>query len=85
MTRIILFLIAIGALALGASWLADRPGDVVVTWQGMRIETSVMVLGAARSPALAVLVWPGSLLSRHRPIRHAFCAIAAPSPRRTRL
>jgi HemY protein len=56
MTRIILFLIAIGALALGASWLADRPGDVVVTWQGMRIETSVMVLGAAALATLALLM-----------------------------
>ena len=37
MIRIISFLILIGALALGVAWLADRPGDVVVTWQGWRI------------------------------------------------
>ena len=52
MIRVVLFLIVVGALALGAAWLADRPGDVVVTWQGLRIETSLMVLGAAVLAAL---------------------------------
>jgi HemY protein len=56
MIRIIFFLIVVGALALGASWLANRPGEVVVTWQGWRIETSLMVLGAAVLTALAALV-----------------------------
>jgi HemY protein len=47
MIRVVFFLIAVGLIALGAAWLADRPGDVVVTWQRWRIETSVMVLGVA--------------------------------------
>ncbi len=42
-------------LSLGVAWLADRPGDVVITWQGRRIETSLMVLGAAILVALVVL------------------------------
>lgn len=62
MIRVIVFLIVVGALALGAAWLADRPGDVVVTWQGWRIETSVMVLGAAVVVAMAVLALLWSLL-----------------------
>lgn len=41
MLRLVLFLIAITALAVGLSWLADRPGSLVVTWQGYEIETSV--------------------------------------------
>ncbi len=59
MIRVVLFLIAVGALALGVAWFADRPGDVVITWQGMRIETSLMVLGAALLAAMVViaLVW----------------------------
>jgi HemY protein len=59
MIRVILFLIVVGVLALGEAWLADRPGDVVVTWQGFRIETSLMVMTAAAAAALAVLaiVW----------------------------
>jgi len=53
--RIVVFLIVIGALALGVAWFADRPGDVVVTWQGFRIETSLMVLGGAILVAMAGL------------------------------
>src|SRR5215471_15107534 len=47
MIRVALYLILIGAIAYGVALLADRPGDVVVTWQGLRIETSLLVLGAA--------------------------------------
>ena len=43
MIRIVLFLFAVGILALGITWLADRPGEVSVLWGGWRIETSVMV------------------------------------------
>jgi HemY protein len=63
MIRIIVFLFVVGALALGAAWLADRPGEVVVTWQGWRIETSLMVLGAAILAALAVLALVWTILS----------------------
>jgi HemY protein len=63
MIRIVVFLIVVGAVALGAAWLADRPGDVVVTWQGWRIETSLMVLGAAVLAALAVLVLAWTIVS----------------------
>ena len=55
MIRVVVFLIVVGALALGVAWLADRPGDVVITWQGFRIETSLMVMGAAVLAAMAVL------------------------------
>jgi HemY protein len=59
MTRVITFLIAVGILALGVAWLADRPGEVMVTWQGYRIETSVMMLAAAALAAVIVilLIW----------------------------
>jgi HemY protein len=87
MIRIVLFLIIVGALSLGAAWLADRPGDVVIIWQGLRIKTSVMVLGFAVVVALAVLlaIWslirlvlrsPG-LLSRHRQHRRGVRAYEA--------
>ena len=62
MIRIVFFLIIVGALALGVAWLADRPGDVVVTWQGWRIETSLMVLGATLLAAMAVLALLWGLL-----------------------
>src|SRR5262249_12270520 len=52
----------VGLLAPAAAWLADRPGDVLITWQNRRIETSVMMLAvgvlivAALSAMLRTLV-----------------------------
>lgn len=59
MIRVILFLVLVGVAALGAAWLADRPGDVTITWLGWHIETSVMVLtaGVAAVAIVAVLLW----------------------------
>ena len=54
MIRVVLYLVIVGLLAFGAVWLADRPGDVLITWQNRRIETSVMVLMVAVA-AIAVL------------------------------
>jgi HemY protein len=55
MIRVALYLILVGAIAYGVAFVADRPGDVVVTWQGWRIETSLLVLGAAILAAVIVL------------------------------
>jgi HemY protein len=57
--RIVIYLAVIGLLAVGAGWLADRPGDVAITWLGHRIETSVMVLAMAvvALTVLAVTLW----------------------------
>jgi HemY protein len=55
MIRVILYLILVGAVAYGVAFFADRPGDVVVTWQGMRIETSLLVLGTALVAAFFAL------------------------------
>ena len=43
MMRILLCLIFLAGIALGIAWLADRPGEIVLTWQGYRIETSLLV------------------------------------------
>ena len=56
MIRIALYLIVIGLAAYGIAWLADLPGDVVITWQGMRIETSLLIFGAATLAAVAILI-----------------------------
>ena len=45
MIRVIVFLIAVAIAALGFAWLADRPGEVMITWLGYRIDTSVMIAG----------------------------------------
>ena len=59
MTRLILFLLAVIALAAGLSWLADRPGTLLVTWQGYELETSVFraVVLFAVVIALAFAAW----------------------------
>jgi len=55
MIRVALYLILVGAIAYGVALLADRLGDVVVIWQGLRIETPLWVLGAAILVAAIVL------------------------------
>src|ERR1700675_1937496 len=59
MIRVVIFLLAIAALAIGACWLADRPGEVMIIWQVRRIDTSVAVLAIAVAvvATLAVLAW----------------------------
>ncbi|MDB5600972.1 MAG: HemY protein [Xanthobacteraceae bacterium] len=59
MIRVVLFLTAVGLIAFGAAWFADRPGDVLITWLGYRIETSLMVLigAVAFIVVSSVLVW----------------------------
>ena len=56
MIRALIFLLLVGIVAAGATWLADRPGDVAINWQGYRIETSLGVaIAAAVVFALAVM------------------------------
>jgi HemY protein len=56
MIRVVTFLVATAVLAAGFSWFADRPGDVVITWMGYRIETSVMVAAFALIALVIVLI-----------------------------
>lgn len=58
MVRVLLYLVLVGIFALGAVWIVDRPGELVVNWQGYRIETSVsaaLALVAAIAIATVVL------------------------------
>ena len=59
MIRVVIYLLIVGGLAFAAVWFADRPGEVAITWQGWRIDTSVMVLAAAVAAVVvaAVLLW----------------------------
>src|SRR6185312_2201202 len=62
MIRIVLFLISVGIIAAGVAWLADRPGDVAVTWMGYRVETSVMMAGLAIFVLVFALIAVWSIL-----------------------
>jgi HemY protein len=59
MIRIILFLALIAALAAGAAWIADQPGDVVLSWGGWRAEMSlpVFVLSLGVAIVVGVILW----------------------------
>jgi HemY protein len=50
------FLIKVGAVAVAALWIADRPGQVSFVWLGYRVETSIGVLLAALAVLLAVVL-----------------------------
>ncbi|RVD34072.1 heme biosynthesis protein HemY, partial [Mesorhizobium sp. M8A.F.Ca.ET.023.02.2.1] len=47
MIRLLAFLIVVFALGLGFAWLADRPGDMVVTFNGYQYQVSLMVAAVA--------------------------------------
>lgn len=59
MIRILFFIALVFALGAGFSWLADRPGDLVMTIGGTRYETSVMVAAVAVAVLIAaiMIVW----------------------------
>jgi HemY protein len=60
MRRLLAFLLLTGLAVAGAVWLADRPGEVTIRWQGWRLDTTVPVLLAF----LALLLVLVSLLGR---------------------
>jgi HemY protein len=59
MYRSVLFLLLIAAAAAGAAWVADQPGEVVLSWAGWRIQTSlpVFALGIGIAIVAAMLLW----------------------------
>ena len=85
MIRVVIYLLIVGVLAAAFVWLADRPGDVLITWQGQRIKTSVMVLVVA---VAALAVFTDDAVDDHpRDLalaRHA-AVLSADAPRHARL
>jgi HemY protein len=59
MFRVLFFFIVLLILALGDAWLVDQPGQIMLTWQGYRIETSFLVgLGILLAVVAAlVMIW----------------------------
>jgi HemY protein len=76
MVRIFSFLILLAAIALGATWVADQSGGVVLSWNGWRAETSlpmlalivlVLVIAAMLVWSIVRAVWKApARLRRHR-------------------
>jgi HemY protein len=89
MTRIILFLASVAVVAAGVAWIADRPGEVSITWMGYRVETSVIVaaFAVAALVLIALFLWSivrailhspehVSLFFRHRRAVKGYVAIS---------
>lgn len=59
MLRIVLFLVLIALAGAGAAWVADQPGNVVLTWGGLRASPSipVFVLCLGIFAVAVVLLW----------------------------
>jgi HemY protein len=56
MIRILIFLIVVFALAGGFAWLADRPGDMVVTFGGYQYQVSLMVAAVVVTAVVAAVM-----------------------------
>src|ERR1700729_3923929 len=59
MYRIILFLLLIALAATGAAWVADQPGDVVLSWSNLRVHATLPVFALALSITIvaAMIAW----------------------------
>src|SRR5689334_13738202 len=62
MIRVLLYVVLLFLLAAAFVWLADRPGDVMVVWQGYEIRTSLIVASAALVAGVALLLILGSFV-----------------------
>src|SRR6201989_790402 len=82
MIRIVLFLALIALAAAGAAWVAEQPGDVVLSWGAYKVSTTlpVFVLGVGIVVVAAMFVWwilaalwrtPGQMKKRRHERRHA--------------
>jgi HemY protein len=63
MIRIVVFFLLVLALGFGFSWLADRPGELYIIWQGQRVSMTLMV-AAVLVTGLVVAVMFGWWLIR---------------------
>ena len=59
MIRILFFFLVVLLLGVGFAWLADRPGDLVVTFAGMQYKVTLMVAASAIVAIVAavMLTW----------------------------
>lgn len=56
MIRILVFILLVLALGTGFAWLADRPGELAVTWQGKLYEMELITAVAAFAALLAAVL-----------------------------
>jgi uncharacterized membrane-anchored protein len=76
MIRIILFLLLIALGAAGAAWIAEQPGDVMLSWGSLKLTTKlpVFVLGLGIVVVAAMMLW-AILRGLWRTIRWRCCCM----------
>lgn len=57
MTRLLFFVVIVLALGAGFAWLADRPGELSIIWQGQRIAMSLMVAATIAVSIIAAILF----------------------------
>lgn len=62
MIRVLLYVVVVFLLAAGFVWLAERPGGLLIDWQGYEVRTSVMVAVVGAAIAIALIAIVGALL-----------------------
>ncbi len=62
MIRVLSFVLLVLALGLGFAWLADRPGELSIIWQGQRIAMSLMVAATITVSLMAAVIFAWWLL-----------------------
>ncbi len=55
MLRLLFYLLLLAPLVYGALWITDHPGNVVIDWQGWRIESSLSLLLVLAVAALLLI------------------------------
>jgi HemY protein len=78
MLRILVFIAIASALAFGAVWLAERPGEVSVVWGGYVIETTVAMaaIGVVLLALLGMLLWSAARFMLGLPTAFSFASKA---------
>ena len=56
MVRILVFALFVLALAGGFAWLADRPGEMTIVWQGQRVDMTLMVAATLIASLIAAVM-----------------------------
>jgi HemY protein len=62
MVRVLFYLVPLFLVAAAFAWLADRPGEVVLTWQNQEIRASLMVVAIAFILVVAAIAFIGTVL-----------------------
>jgi HemY protein len=62
MIRVLVYVALVFVAAAGFAWLAERPGNLLLTWQGYEIRTSLMVAAAAAAIVIAAIALLGAIV-----------------------